>query len=63
MAKVFTKRREEGAPMAVEILNTKAMTSLPKPKPETPMKQQADNSSDNVQTSRPRHIIKAPVKY
>lgn len=62
-AKVFTKRREEGAPMPVEIPNTKAMASLPKPKPETPMKQQADNPSDNVQTSRPRRIIKAPVKY
>ena len=49
--------------MPVEIPNTKAMASLPKPKPETPMKQQADNPSDNVQTSRLRRIIKTPVKY
>ena len=50
-AKIFSERREEGAPMPVEISNTKAMASPPKPKPETPMKQQADNPSDNVQAS------------
>ena len=61
--KDFSERREEGAPMPVKIPNTKAMDSLPRPQPETPIRQQNDNPSDNVQTSRPRRTVKAPVKY
>ena len=47
--------------MPEETPNTKAMASPPKA--ETPRKRQADNPSDNVQTSRPRRMVKAPVKY
>ena len=61
--KVFSERKEESAPKPVETPNTKAMASPPKTKPETPMKRQADNPSDNTQRSRPRRIVKAPVKY
>ena len=61
--KVFSESREGGAPVPVETPNKKATSSPPKPKPETLMKRQASNSSHNVQTSQPRGIIRAPVKY
>ena len=61
--KVLPERREGGTPMLVETPNTKAMASPPTPKPETLMKREASNPSDNVRTSRPRRIIRAPVKY
>ena len=62
-AKASSDRREEGASVETETSSTKATASPPKPKPETPMKQKADNPSDSVKTSRPRRVIKAPVKY
>ena len=62
--RVFSERKEGGAPMPVETPKTKATASPPKPTPEkTTVKRQASNPSDNVQTSRPKRIIRAPVKY
>ena len=61
--KASSKRRKEGASVPVEMPSTKAMASPPKLKPESPMKQKADNPTDSVKTSRPRHIMKAPAKY
>ena len=58
-----SERREEGASVPVEMPDTKVTASPPKPKPETPIKQKPDNPPDSVRPSRPRRIIKAPVKY
>ena len=55
--------RKGGTPMPVETSNTKATASPPKATPETTMKREVDNPSDNVQTSRPKRIIRALVKY
>ena len=59
----FGKLREEGASVPVEMPDTKVTASPPKPRPETPIKQKPDNPPDSIRTSRPRRIIKAPVKY
>ena len=56
-AKVSSERREEGASVPVDMPNIK------EPEAEITMKQKVDNPSDSVKASRPRRIIKAPVKY
>ena len=56
-AKVSSERREEGASVPVD------MPSIKEPEAEITMKQKVDNPSDSLKASRPRRIIKAPVKY
>ena len=58
-----SKGREESTSVSVEMPNTKDTASPPKPKAETPMKQKAENPSESTKTSRPRRVIKAPVRY
>ena len=58
-----SKGREESVSVPVGMPNTKDTASPPKPKAETPMKQKADNPSESIKTSRPRRVIKAPVRY
>ena len=62
-AKASSERREEGASVPVEMPDTNVTVSPPKPRLETPIKQKPDNPPDSFRTSRPRRIIKAPVKY
>ena len=61
-----SSERREGASVPVEIPvempSTKATASPPKPEPETPVKQKADNPSESNKTSRTRCIIRAIVK-
>ena len=63
LQKVLRKEGKNCASVPVEMPDTKVTASPPKPKPETPIKQKPDNPPDSVRPSRPRRIIKAPVKY
>ena len=63
LRKLLRKEEKKVYQRKLKCQSTKDTASPPKPKAETPMKQKADNPSDNIKTSRTRRVIKAPVKY